>query len=205
MKLIKILLEEIESHLHEWRKNLQWFNNYYSTAIYSDNETGNILYLLVGFTDSTQNTNYKEFAYSFILYDKNQKPITDFITSPTEASKHIEQTDKKLIFTIIMDLTRKLLDRTLPKKIIRRSAEVLNEKQILRYQKITDIMVNEYGYEVVQERIDELGHTEWLLQRQNVNEMNEDMDEFYFIKNQPSKQEVVNEMFKTFKPYPVKK
>lgn len=89
--------------------------------------------------------------------------------------------NKKIIFPIIKNMTRELMDRQLPQNIVRTTVEPIDGDSLKRYQEITDIMVNEYGYELISKKEDEWGYTTWKLSRVIDNEKNEDMKESYEI------------------------
>jgi hypothetical protein len=80
-----------------------------------------------------------------------------------------------------MDLTRKLMDDELPQNIFRKTVEPVDGDSLKRYEEITNIMVNEYGYIVTSIDKDKWGYTTWRLTKNNVNDKNKDMNESYEI------------------------
>ena len=68
--------------------------------------------------------------------------------------------------------------------------ESLSGDSFIRYQKITDIMVNEYGYNLISKE-SKYGETRWLLKRNVITPMNEDMDDEIMIEHFYTKKEIL--------------
>jgi hypothetical protein len=163
----KILKEEMLSQLNNWEDNISELDNknIITTLIGKDDENGDKLYLFVGF--NTKN-NITEYSYSFILVDKENNPISGYETERSVVRKLLPKdiVGKQKIIPVVKELTRRLLDNTLPIEIYRRTSEKLKDNNSLqRYEIITDIMVNEYGYELVNRYVDEYGYTIWKLRK----------------------------------------
>jgi hypothetical protein len=180
----KLVREEMISFINNWEKNLNLIKEGDTTSITTliskDNESGDKLWLFVTFKKFST---ISEYSYSFMLTDKNNKPVTnDYMTDRNEVSKYLpsEIKNKKQIFPIIMDMTRKLMDAELPQNIYRKTSEPVDGDSLKRYEEITNIMVNEYGYKLLSVEKD-WGHTTWKLTREKMNDNNKDMDESYEI------------------------
>src|ERR1039458_10211015 len=107
-KLITQLLREVMMpELDKWRENMNPLKDgksiAYSTLISVDNETGDKLWLFVGFENKG---NYSEFTYPFLLTDKNNKAKGDYILIRSIANQYIpnEIKNKKLITPIIEEM-----------------------------------------------------------------------------------------------------
>ncbi len=194
----KLLREEMVSRIsNEQQFNLLKDSNTitYNTLISKDNETNNKLYLFVGFRKFSK---FSQYSYSFLLVNENNEPISDgYMTERSEVAPYIPQDikNKKQIFPLIMDMTRKLMDEQLPKNISRRTVEPVDGDSLKRYEEITNIMVNEYGYELIDTNTDEWGYTTWKLTRGEVTNDNEEMNESYEIKHTYSTQELMKMTF----------
>lgn len=92
-------------------------------------------------------------------------------------------------------MTRKLLNKNLPKEILRRTIEPLNGDPLKRYEEITNIMVNEYGYKVDKTYLDDFGCTVWLLSKNESTDTNRNMNETYEIGGIPNKKQILKDTF----------
>jgi hypothetical protein len=175
-----MLREEMLSYINNWKENIVDYGGVLSTLIIKDDETGDKLYLFVGFYQADGLSNY---SYSFMLLDKDDNPKTGYMTNRGEVKKYLPQNIKnnKLILPIIMDMTRQLMDKQLPDIIIRRTVEPLSGDSLKRYEEITNIMVNEYGYHLDSVEKNRSGETIWRLSKEESNKDNETMDETYEI------------------------
>ena len=143
----------------------------------TDDVSGDNLLLVVGFI----NDNY---FYCFRLLDKNGNNKIDLILDKRVASKFIPKNiDKLLIINTIKEMTRFLLNNHLPDTIYRRTYEIINSDSMNRYEEITNIMVDEFGYVVTKEEVDQDGYKTWELKRESVNEINSDLNDIYYITN----------------------
>ena len=197
--LIKKLLKEVmKSQLYDWGVNFNTFNNsetfVVTTLISKDDEINNKLYLFVGFT---KNKIASEYTYSFMVLDGENTPITDYMTKKTEVNKYLPEDikNKRQIFPIIKDMTRKLMDSYLPNNIFRRTVESIKGDSLLRYEEITNIMINEYGYRLTEKSTDDFGYTIWKLSRNEITDNNKDMNESYIITHLYSSEELHKKMF----------
>jgi hypothetical protein len=166
-----------------------------STLISKDDETGEKLYIFVGFNKVDGQINY---SYSFMLVDEQNNPLfKNYVTNRSVVAPYIPNDikNKRQIFPLIMDMTRKLMDEQLPKNISRRTVEPVDGDSLKRYEEITNIMVNEYGYELIDTNTDEWGYTTWKLTRGEVTNDNEEMNESYEIKHTYSTQELMKMTF----------
>ncbi len=171
------------SHVDSWIENLQWFDHYLTTPISQDDKTGDILRLFVGFTNYGK---YKQYTYVFKLFDENGNEISDFLETKQEVKPHIpkEILNKKILITIIKQMTKKLLDKIQPDLIFRQTVEPLSGDSLIRYQEITDIMINDYGYELISQTTTDEGITVWKLKKNSNSSVNEDMDNEYDLSHQ---------------------
>lgn len=196
----KLLREVMMSELDKWRENMNPLkdNNSiaYSTLISKDNETGEKLWLFVGFQIREK---YDEYSYSFLLTDKdnNTKDNDGFIVNRKTASKYIpnEIKNKRLITPIIEYMTRQLLDAHLPQNLYMQTAEPLDGDSLKRYNELINIMTNEYGYKLIENKKDEFGCTFWKLTKNEITDKNKDMNEEYSIKHEYLLQERVTRAF----------
>jgi hypothetical protein len=180
----KIIKEELISEIDNWQKNLQEFENgnVITCLISKDSENGDRLFLFVGFN---RINNFTYYSYSFIVVDENNNNKTDYMVSKNEVLKYLPKNirNKKLIFPIIEEMTRKLLNNKLPEEIIRKTSEPIIGSSLLRYDMITKIMTEEYGYKVTKEFIDDYGNREWVLSKISKTEKNKNMNEEYVVKD----------------------
>lgn len=194
----KLLREEMLSMVNDYLSNLKLINDNktitYNTLISKDDETGNKLYLFVGFIDFKY---YSEYSYAFILLDKDNKPLSDYLTNRKEVSKFLpsELKNNNKIFPLIMDITRKLMNEKLPQNIIRKTVEPISGDSLKRYEEITKIMVNEYNYKLIEVTKDDWGITTWKLTRNEINDKNKEMNESYELSHQYSIQEIAKMTF----------
>ena len=196
-KLIRTILHEyIESKIGEWQENISDFGDVFATPIAVNSENGERLYLFVGLSDSKTNPEYKEFSYSFVRYGKDNVQIGDFMTNRTEVKQYLpkEILGQRQILPIIYNLTRKLLNKMLPDKIIRQTEERLSGTSLNRYEEITKIMVNEYGYEVIDSGVS-YGNNYWKLSRKTLNEHNKNMDNLYVVGIHRTVQQIAYDTF----------
>jgi len=93
-------------------------------------------------------------------------------------------------------MSRKLLNNNnIPNEIIRKTSEVLKDDSLTRYDMITSIMVNEYGYKIIDESVDAYGFKKWVLSKVNFNDINKDMSENYIIESDLPYKEIIKKMF----------
>jgi len=183
------------SQLDNWKENFSRPDkNIVATLISKDNENNDKLYVFVGFRDFKD---MSEYSYSFMLMDSQDKPKTSYMTERDEVSKFIPNDikNKKQIFPIIKNMTRELLDSYLPQNISRRTVEPVDGDSLKRYEEITNIMINEYGYKLVDKTVDEFNYTRWKLTRNEITDNNKDMKESYEIIHCLSTQELHKSMF----------
>lgn len=193
--LIKRLLREaMISALNDWKRNISDHGDQLSTLISKDNETGNKLYLFVGFKKIDGLMNY---SYSFMLVNKDDKPITGFITNRKVTKQYLpnEIKNKRLILPIIEDMTRKLLDKQLPDIIVRETSEPIENDSLIRYEQITNIMVNEYGYKLIEKTKNPFGGTKWVLSRKEITDNNKQLNENYVIHHSYTSEEIAQKVF----------
>ena len=190
-KIKRILIEYMESKLNDWENNISDFGNVVGVLISDDNETGEKFYLFVGFNE--RDDGYMEYTYSFMLLDKDDKPLTDFLMKRDEVKRYMpsDLIGKRQIFPIIINLTRKLLNNMLPEKILRRTKEKVYDKSLTRYEEITNIMVNEYNYVVVQEGTTSFGTHYWKLEQNGITNKNKTMEEQYIIEDLPTNEDTL--------------
>lgn len=190
----KILREAILLKIAEYGNNISYFDNVICAPIWADDKSGNKFYLFVGFNNID---NIKEFSYSFILLDKENKPLTNYLTKRDDVNKYLPDDikNKRLIFPIIEDMTRKLLNKSLPDEIIRRTVEPLEGGSLKRYEIITNILVNEYDYEVTDTYKDESNCTVWLLSKKSKTDKNNNMSESYTIGGLPPLEQSLKDTF----------
>lgn len=103
--------------------------------------------------------------------------------------------NKKEIFPIVENLTRKLLNSMIPQEIYRKTVEPLTGDSLERYNRITNIMINEYGYKLKETYVDNDGCTIWKLIKEVETENNVDMDESYEIGGIPSAKQILHDTF----------
>lgn len=194
----KLLREEMVSMIGAFEPNTNTIKQGSVTAITTliskDNENGNKFWLFVVFNDFKDIT---EYSYSFMLTDKNDDAIiNDYLTTRSEVAPYIPNDikNKKQIFPIIKTMTRELLDSYLPQNIFRKTVEPVDGDSLIRYEEITNIMVDEYGYTLKSKEETRDGRTIWYLSRGEVNDDNKEMNESYEIIHEYSLQEKMKTM-----------
>jgi hypothetical protein len=186
----RILREEMISFIDNWVENFTSPDKgVVATLISKDDVTNDKLYLFVGFVEGD---NFSEYTYSFILLDPDNNPLTDYLTRRNEVINYIpyDIKNKRLLFPIIKDMTRRLMDQHLPQNIVRRTVEPLSGDSLIRYEEITNIMINEYGYRLDNVVKDKFGYTTWNLTKVGETENNSEMNESYEIVHRYSIQEL---------------
>jgi hypothetical protein len=186
----RILREEMISFIDNWVENFTSPDKgVVATLISKDDVTNDKLYLFVGFVEGD---NFSEYTYSFILLDPDNNPLTDYLTRRNEVINYIpyDIKNKRLLFPIIKDMTRRLMDQHLPQNIVRRTVEPLSGDSLIRYEEITNIMINEYGYRLDNVVKDKFGYTTWNLTKVGETENNIEMNESYEIVHRYSIQEL---------------
>jgi hypothetical protein len=205
----KILREEMVSMIGLFEPNTNTIKQGSVTAITTliskDNENGNKFWLFVVFNDFKDIT---EYSYSFMLTDKNDDAIiNDYLTTRSEVAPYIPNDikNKKQIFPIIKNMTRELLDSYLPQNIFRKTVEPVDGDSLIRYEEITNIMVDEYGYTLESKEETRDGRTIWYLSRGEVTDNNKEMNESYEIIHEYSLQEkmktIINPILPLLKNY----
>lgn len=200
----KLLREEMVSMIGAFEPNTNTIKQGSVTAITTliskDNENGNKFWLFVVFNDFKDIT---EYSYSFMLTDKNDDAIiNDYLTTRSEVAPYIPNDikNKKQIFPIIKTMTRELLDSYLPQNIFRKTVEPVDGDSLIRYEEITNIMVDEYGYTLESKEETRDGRTIWYLSRGEVNDDNKEMNESYEIIHEYSLQEKMKTMINPILP-----
>jgi len=92
-------------------------------------------------------------------------------------------------------MTRKLMDEQLPQNIIRKTVEPVDGDSLKRYEEITQIMVDEYGYTLVNVNKDKWGYTTWNLTRDVITDDNKEMNESYEITHTYTPKEIAKMTF----------
>ena len=200
----KLLREEMVSMIGAFEPNTNTIKQGSVTAITTliskDNENGNKFWLFVVFNDFKDIT---EYSYSFMLTDKNDDAIiNDYLTTRSEVAPYIPNDikNKKQIFPIIKTMTRELLDSYLPQNIFRKTVEPVDGDSLIRYEEITNIMVDEYGYTLESKEETRDGRTIWYLSRGEVTDDNKEMNESYEIIHEYSLQEKMKTMINPILP-----
>ena len=200
----KLLREEMVSMIGAFEPNTNTIKQGSVTAITTliskDNENGNKFWLFVVFNDFKDIT---EYSYSFMLTDKNDDAIiNDYLTTRSEVAPYIPNDikNKKQIFPIIKTMTRELLDSYLPQNIFRKTVEPVDGDSLIRYEEITNIMVDEYGYTLESKEETRDGRTIWYLSRGEINNENKEMNESYEIIHEYSLQEKMKTMINPILP-----
>jgi len=200
----KLLREEMVSMIGAFKPNTNTIKQGSVTAITTliskDNENGNKFWLFVVFNDFKDIT---EYSYSFMLTDKNDDAIiNDYLTTRSEVATYIPNDikNKKQIFPIIKTMTRELLDSYLPQNIFRKTVEPVDGDSLIRYEEITNIMVDEYGYTLESKEETRDGRTIWYLSRGEVTDDNKQMNESYEIIHEYSLQEKMKTMINPILP-----
>lgn len=174
----KILKEYMEGKITEWKHNISELNGALTTLISEDNETGEKLYLFVGLNQMLGNySEYYEYSYSFMLFNSENQPLTEFLTTRNRVKKYLpkELTGTRNIFPIIMELTRMLLRKNMNiNNIFIKTEEILSGDSLQRYTEITKIMTDEFGFTVIEEGNNNFGLYYWKLSKnQPINENNQ--------------------------------
>ncbi|MGZ7066913.1 MAG: hypothetical protein ACXVHT_01265 [Methanobacterium sp.] len=171
----------MKSFVNKWQENKSFIQepnaSIMMTLISKDDQNGNKLYLAVGFNH--RNT-YDEYTYSFILVNKDNRALTNYMTVRAEVAKYLpkELIGTRQIFPIIKELTRELLKHMTPEEIHRKAVE--SNISLDRYDEITKIFVNEFDYEDV---TDEQLKSEniWILRKKDHNYKNSALNEIYIL------------------------
>jgi hypothetical protein len=86
-------------------------------------------------------------------------------------------------------MERKLIT-SIPNKIL----NGFDYNSLIRYDQITDIMVNEYGYKLIKTGY-HVGRKYWILERDTINENNSEMGSFYYLGGYESHRDMLNKTF----------
>jgi len=204
LKIKKLLREKMIPFIDEWKNNVSLIKKddyiVVTTLISKDTKTYEKFWLIVGFKILND---ISEYSYSFLLTDNDNKMVSNgYLTNRNEVSKILpnEIKNKNKIFPIIKDMTRMLLDDYLPEKILRETTESLTGDSLERYEQITQLMINEYNYQLVSKEKTIDGRTIWILNRGDVNDKNKEMNETYDIVHLYSQSEKGIKMFEAISP-----
>lgn len=199
----RLLNEEMISKIGEYKENINFYDTSNTKSIYTmiseDDVTLNRLILIVTLT-KVSNILF-EYSYGFMLIDKDGNKISDVIHKRNEVERFIptDLKNQQKIFPIIIELTKKLMNRELPEKILRKTYEILrNDNSLTRYKIIGDFLVNEYGYQLEKEWNDR-GINYWMYTR---GDKNSEMSESYTISNLPTHEDterIINNDFSKVK------
>jgi len=184
----KLLKEALISSIDKWKENTTDYGSVFGTPICIDDENGNWFYVFVGFTNKG---GLSEFSYAFELLNKDGSTITGLLTKRSDVAKILpdELKGKRMIMPIIIELTKMLLTKYKPKIIYRVTVENLTEYSLLRYDEITNILVNEFMYKLTKKSKDENGNDFWFMEMidDSIDE-NNDSSEYILV---PTKEESV--------------
>lgn len=122
-----------------------------------------------------------EFIYGFDIYDINSNKVGKTLYTKTESSKFLPLNSKGKIIPYVIEMMKDLVNRIKPNIIYREAMESNIDKDNPRYQKITQILINELGYKLVHEGKNQYGNQSWKFIKEGNNlELNEQtIDEFY--------------------------
>lgn len=199
----QLLREKMHSFIDKWQTNVSLIKEDKSTVITTliakDDETDHRLFLFVGFKHFP---NISEYSYSFILLDHENNPLSGYLTTRTEVSPFLPNDikNKKQIFPIILKMTRALMNTELPENIFRKTVEPIDGDSLKRYEEITNIMVNEYGYILTSKEQTKDGRTIWYLTKDSGTENNKAMNESYEITHEYPSQERLKDTFDCILP-----
>ena len=174
------------SSIDDWEANSKDYGGVFGTPISIDDETDDMFYLFVGFTEEEE---YSSFSYSFQLFGEDGNAKTNLLVKRGDVAKIMpnELKGNQSIMPIIFNLTRKLLSKYKPKIVFRETSEMLSRYSLMRYQEITNIFLNEFMYKLTKRGKDEFGHDFWYMEL--VDETTEPIDENSEYLNISSKSE----------------
>ena len=101
--------------------------------------------------------------------------------------------------SIIIDMTKILLNNNLSENILRKTSEILdNDNSIQRYEVIGNILINEYNYKL-EKTYQEHGIMYWLYKKNNSNN-NQTLNEEYLISSLPTTEDTNRMVKRDFLP-----
>lgn len=138
--------------------------------IATDDNSENEHYLMLLVNLEKQTNSIYEYTYGFYTLDKNENTTGKIMYRRDEVSKYLPQQLKGQIMSYIVDMTRDLIIRINPKQITRQTMERLEDDSLKRYEKITNLFVNELGYKQ-KRHTEHNGLHEWLFVKNDGSEM----------------------------------
>ena len=142
----------------------------YGTAEYvtiaQDDKTGYFLLLIVELHDAGKDGFV--YSYFFQVFDKDENVKTNRLYKKEDANKYLPLEIKNEIIPLVKKMTVNLVNRIKPNIIKRTAMEYLNEKGMVRYNEISELLQKELGYELVKQGKDEQGKESWTFKRNGV-------------------------------------
>jgi hypothetical protein len=174
-KLIRKLLREYVLLLNETMVPINNEFHEHGDANYitiaQDDTTNNFLML---FVELHKEGNYQIYSYYFQVFNENGEALTKRLYTREDTSKYLPQEIKGTIIPLVKEITINLINRIKPLIIKRTAMEDLNEKGMVRYNEISNLLQNELGYKLVWQGKDYDNKESWKFVRDGVEqELNE--------------------------------
>lgn len=169
-EFIKKKLRELlkESHLGNQMKpvfngNITPNGNFHNTLIIAeDNDNPNQHYLILN-VKLLPNVNHYDYSYGFSIYDENLKKSYGYFYNRDDVKKWLPKEWNNRVIPKIIEMTKDLVLKNKPHKITRKAMENLEGNSLIRYQKITDTLID-LGYKLQEgyPKKDAMGKLEWI-------------------------------------------
>lgn len=182
-RLIKKILREtmdllIETMIPTNNTNQHENNESNFITIAQDDKTKDFLLLAVELHKENDAFIY---SYFFQVVSENGDLKTNRLYTRNETNQYLPQEIKKTIIPLVKQITIALVNRIKPKTIKRTAMEYLNEKGMVRYNEISNLLQSELGYKLIKQGKDEQGKESWLFMRNGVEtNLNEDTIEEHY-------------------------
>ena len=149
-------------------------------AIDDNNDMYHYLVLFSALTPTVNKLHY-HYSYGFTVHNKDWYVTTGPLYNRGDAAKYLPLDLYGKIIPLVLDMTKNLIKRINPPRIIRETMEALEGNSLKRYDKITDLLINELGYRMEKEGVTPEGKNYWIMT--NGDGKNVTIDESYELNN----------------------
>ena len=173
------------------------FPNANAIIVAKDKSNDYETYLILSVTLDCDN-DVCDYSYGFSLHDKDFNKVKPYMYLKSEVDKYLPLELKGEIRQLIHDMTKNLIKRLQPKIIKREAMEKLNNDSLKRYNEITNLLINELGYELLKSGIND-GINYWVFKKLNGEEisLNERNINTFELSNIEKRVIKMNKLFET--------
>lgn len=138
-------------------------NQHHDAMIVAEDTNNPTQHYLVLNVKLLPNINSFDYTYAFSIHNENLKLKGGFMYERAEVNKWLPQELNNKIMPFVINMTKDLVNKNKPKRITRKAMENLEGNSLIRYQKITDVLID-LGYKLQEgyPRKDSTGKLEWI-------------------------------------------